>query len=491
MRRAYAVLGLCATITFVASGQNTFTTVASFNGSDGQNPTLPPIQGTDGQGYGTTFIGGNGYGVVFKFTSSGHLSTLYSFCSVGLPPNCLDGEFPFGLVQSTDQYFYGTTNGGGAHGNFGTVFKISPTGTLTTLYNFCTQSGCMDGQNPYGPLIQASTGLLYGTTSSGGANGGGTVFQITPGGTLTTLYHFCSVSACADGQFPQAPLIQAGNGNLYGTTTSGGETGAGTIFEITLNGTLTTLYTFSGPDGRYPWGLVQGNDGNFYGTTQFGGAVQSSAPNGSGTIFKLTPKGVLTTLHSFCSEPSCSDGQFPFTGPVLGSDGSIYGTTTLDGSRGEGTAYQVTTDTGTLTIEHNFCDVRHCSGQSPVQEPSYGLGQDTTGVFYGTTFYGGTGKKCTDPSPFSGCGTIYSLDVGLGAFVKPQPAVGKVGATIDILGTSLTGATSVTFNGTTASFTVSSDTLIVATVPAKAESGTIAVVTPGGTLMSNVFSVLR
>ena len=479
MRRASAVVALGATMTFVASAQS-FKTVASFNGTNGSKPTLPPIQGTDGQGYGTTFDGGFGQGNVFQITAAGLLTSLYSFCANF--PNCSDGEFPFGLVQATDQNFYGVTEYGGAHNNAGTVFKMESGGHLTTLYSFCSLMGCLDGQTPEAALIQASNGLLYGTTAYGGAHLGGTVFKISLGGTLTTLYNFCQQGACADGEAPEAPLLQAGNSKLYGTTTSGG-TGSGTVFEMTLDGTLTTLHTFSGTDGAYPWGLVQGNDGNFYGATQFGGT------GNGGTIFQLTPAGHLTTLHNFCSQANCSDGQNPFTGPVLGSDGNIYGTTTVGGSKGEGTAYVITTS-GTLKTIHSFCDVRHCSGQSPVQEPSYGVAQDTSGVFFGTTIYGGTGTTCTDPSPFAGCGTVYKLNVGLGAFVKPQPAVGKVGATIDILGNNLTSATSITFNGTTATFTISSDTLIVATVPAGATSGDIQVVTPSGTLMSNVFSVL-
>jgi len=146
------------------------------------------------------------------------------------------------VVQATDGNFYGATGHGGASGNncdglgCGTVFKITPSGTLTPLYSFCTQTGCPDGQFPNGELLQASDGNFYGTTPEGGTNGGGTVFQITPTGTLTTLYSFCSIGRCADGADPTAPLVQATGGNFYGTTYGGGANLSGAVFKITANG---------------------------------------------------------------------------------------------------------------------------------------------------------------------------------------------------------------------------------------------------------------
>jgi len=307
---------------------------------------------------------------VFKITGSGKLTTLYSFCSQGVYPYCTDGANPdAGLVQATNGDFYGTTSGGNnLYGNDGTVFKISPSGTLTTLYSFCSQGvfpTCTDGAYPAAGLIQATDGDFYGTTVVGGASGYGTVFKISPSGTLTTLYSFCAEGEpnCTDGATPYA-------------------------------------------------GLVQATDGDFYGTTYGGGAYDD------GTVFQITTSGALTTLYSFCAQSGCTDGA----------------------------------------------------------NPDAGLAQATNGDFYGTTEYGGTNSL----------GTVFSLSVGLGPFVETLPTSSKVGAAVQILGTDLTGATSVTFNGTAAAFKVASPTLIKTTVPGGATTGTVQVVTPSGTLSSNL-----
>jgi uncharacterized repeat protein (TIGR03803 family) len=198
------------------------------------------------------------------------------------------GYLPFAaLVQGADGSFYGTTFGGGAN-LYGTVFKITTSGNVTTLYNFCSRSGCADGISPRGRLVQDTDGNFYGTTAGGGANLDccGTVFSITPGGALTTYP--------PGGAYPQAGLVQATNGTFYGTAIGSGGNNDGTVFSITPGGTPTTLHLFDGLDGKYPYaGLVLGTDGNFYGTTVAGGAKND------GTIFKITPSGTLTTLHSF------------------------------------------------------------------------------------------------------------------------------------------------------------------------------------------------
>src|ERR1035438_6425411 len=337
------------------------------------------------------------------------LTTIHRFCSQS---GCPDGASPSaGLVQATNGDLYGTTPHAGANDD-GTIFKITPGGTLTTLYSFCSQTNCTDGATPYAGLVQAANGDLYGTAYNGGANGDlGTVFKITPTGTLTTLYSFCSQSGCADGAHPAGGLVQAANGNFYGTTESGGRAhGGGTVFKITPGGTLTTLYRF--PDGSSPFaGLVQAADGDFYGTTSGGGAADL------GTVFKITPSGTLTTLYTFCSQSGCTDGAYPYAG----------------------------------------------------------LAQDTNGDFYGTTYVGGANYD----------GTVFRLSVGLGPFVKIRPPYGKVGAAVTILGTNLTGAASVSFDGTAAVFTVVSGSEITTTVPAGASSGKVQVVTPSGTLSSN------
>ena len=273
----------------------TLTTLHSFDGTDGEAPEGYLVQGSDGNFYGTTYAGGvncvpgGGCGTVFKITPSGTLATLYNFCSQG---DCADGQEPIaGLVQASDGNFYGTTAGGGGVVycdpiGCGTIFKITPSGTLATLYRFCAQGVCTDGSEPSG-LVQASDGNFYGTTlwgGNGGAQSVGTVFKFN--GTLTTLYNFCSQSNCADGRHPspELVLVQASDGNFYGSTFYGGApSDDGTLFRITPAGTLTTLYRFSGgADGSEPAaGLVQDSDGSFYGTTERGGA------NFEGTIFRL------------------------------------------------------------------------------------------------------------------------------------------------------------------------------------------------------------
>src|ERR1019366_7771530 len=387
------------------------------------------------------------------------LTTLYTFCSQS---GCTDGANPYAeLVQATNGDLYGTTQGGGTNLGYGTVFKITPGGTLTTLYSFCSQTNCTDGARPYAGLVQAANGNFYGTTYSGGTNGGGTVFKITQGGTLTTLYSFCSQTNCTDGDGPYAGLVQAANGDLYGTTNGGGTNGLGTVFKIPPGGTLTTLYSFCSQtnctDGADPTaGLVQATNGDLYGTAQEGGA------NGYGTVFKITPPGTLTTLHRF----NGTDGATPYAGLVQAADGDFYGTTGGSGINNDGTVFRITPG-GTLTTLYSF----FTDGQYPYA----GLVQDTNGDFYGTTLKGGANDG----------GTVFRLSVGLGPFVKIRPPYGKVGAAIKILGTNLAGATSVSFNGTAAVFTVVSSSEITTTVPAGASSGAVQVVTPSGTLSSN------
>src|ERR1039457_4779264 len=333
-RRAYAVFTLCAATAMALPAQKTFTTLQSFDSTDGANPGAALVQATDGDLYGTASSqGANGGGTIFKVTLSGTLVTLYNFCSES---GCTDGVLPeAALVQATSGDFYGTTNDGGL--SYGTVFRITPGGTLTTLYRFCSQSGCRDGSNPFAGLVQTANGDFYGTARNGGANAVGTVFEITPSGALTTLYSFCSESGCADGANPVAGLVQATNGNLYGTTLAGGgATNGGTVFEITPSGRLTTLYTFCSQsgctDGSNPLaGLVEATNGDLYGTTTGGGASDL------GTVFKIPPSGTLTTLHSF----DRTDGSAPGTVLVQGTDGNFYGTTYGGGAHGDGTIFEM------------------------------------------------------------------------------------------------------------------------------------------------------
>ena len=371
---------------------SSLTALHSFSYSDGAYPSAGLVQGSDGYLYGTTANGGtDGYGTVFRITSSGSLATLYSF-------SFSDGAYPKGgLVQGTDGNFYGTTSYAGPSG-YGTVFRITAGGTLTTLYSFSYN----DGAYPDAGLVQGIDGNFYGTTSSGGTGGDGTVFQITAGGTLTTLHSF----SYSDGAYPNAGLVRGTDGNFYGTTSYAGPSGYGTVFRITAGGTLTTLYSFSYSDGAYPQaGLVQGTDGNFYGTTYQGG------PSGVGTVFRISPGGGLTTLWSFTG---CTDGSYPHAELVQGSDGNFYGTTQLGGPSGDGAMFRITTNDD-LTTLWQFCSVQDGSGDClDGAYPEATLLQGSDGTLYGTTSYGGP----------SGYGTLFQLILPCTITTSSSPASG-------------------------------------------------------------------
>jgi uncharacterized repeat protein (TIGR03803 family) len=457
--------------TAVRSPAQTFTTLFSFDGTPGGDPYAPLIQAIDGNLYGITANTGRNCsdfcgGTVFKITPGGTLTTLFNFESAY-------GKTPFGgLIQATDGNFYGTTWRGGAYG-WGTAFEITPRGKLTTLHSFCSKPLCMDGLPPAAALVQGIDGNFYGTTWGGGPNtndcytggfsGCGIVFRITPSGTLTTLQSFDG----NDGAQPDTgALVQGADGNFYGSAFDGGAYGYGTIFRITYAGTLTALHSFNSTDGDHPdYTLVQATDESFYGTTIAGGA------NGEGTVFKITPSGALTTLYSFCGQSGCADGAVP--GPLIkATDGNFYGSTSTGGANGYGTVFKIT-PSGTLTTLHNFDSTDGSGGAWLVQ--------GTNGSFYGTTSTGGA----------YGYGSIFSLSVGLGPFVETLPTMGRVGEPVIILGTDLTGASSVTFNGTAATLVKVTRTAIQTTVPPGATTGPVQVVTPKGTLTSNVpFRVL-
>jgi uncharacterized repeat protein (TIGR03803 family) len=438
-----------------SSPQAIVTTLTSFHQVAARYPDLENLaQGTDGNLYGTTEMGGiSDLGTVFTVTLTGEVTVLHSF-------DGSDGEQPeSGVILGTDGDFYGMTGNGNGAGFYGTVFEIDRERSLNTLQEFDNA----DGAFPTDALVQGADGNFYGTTSEGG-NGNGTISKITPAGGLTTLHEFDGT----DGSLPTSALVQGIDGNFYGTTFNGGAMGIfGTVFKITPGGLLTTLYSFCSQtnctDGSFPEaGLVQGSDGNFYGTTTQGGTSDF------GTVFTITSNGTLTTLYSFCSESNCTDGKLPEAGLVEGTDGNFYGTT-AGLAKNYGTIYQITSS-GVLTTLYNF------SGTPNGSYPYGGLVQHTNGMFYGVTNEGGTDDV----------GTVFSLNMGLGPFVTMLPTFGRVGETITILGTDLTGVSSVSFNGTPASFKVPASSYLTATVPAGATTGVIEVVTSGGTLQSNV-----
>jgi uncharacterized repeat protein (TIGR03803 family) len=350
---------------FKISTNGVLTVLHSFTGTnDGSSPFAGLVLGSDGNFYGTTFFGGPNdatYGTVFKISTNGVLNTVVSFSAIregfgGLVEPL--GANPFaGLVHGSDGSFYGTTENGGDYGYLdglgkGTVFAVGTNGALTSLYSF--NGG---GANPDGGLMQGSDGSLYGTTT-GGISGNGTVFKITTNGVLTTLYTFGGTN---DGANPQAAVVQGSDGSLYGTTEHGGTTnynvqmirsGFGTVFKITTNGVLTTLYTFGGTnDGANPVAsLVQGNDGNLYGTTSGGGS------SGNGTVFAINTNGAgFTTLYSFSagitngSGVYNNDGANPQAGLILVGN-TLYGTTSTGGTWGDGTVFSLTLPRPQLSI---------------------------------------------------------------------------------------------------------------------------------------------
>src|SRR6266567_452607 len=366
--------GMLAVIPVSVPG-TTLATLYSFkDANDGSNPLAPLVQATNGSFYGTANSGGaSRAATVFRITTNGALGTLHAFSGGN------DGGAPrAGLIQAADGNLYSTTSSGGA--NFGgTVFRMTINGALTTLHAFTFGS---DGGNPWG-LVQATDGNFYGTTSSGGGSGDGTVFKMLPNGTLTALHGFSG----ADGANPRGGLVQGNDGNLYGVTLRYGAPSPydGTLFKITTTGTLTTLFNGTGTNRFSPRDRpVQSSDGNFYGTTLDGGA------NRSGRVFKMTPTGLLTWLYSFTGG---SDGQWPRAALVEGKDGYFYGTTTVGGAYGFGTVFRMI-PSGALTTLLYFDGFNGANPAAP-------LVQATDGNFYGTTPNGGA----------NGFGTVFRLSV--------------------------------------------------------------------------------
>lgn len=384
---------LFSVATTIVSPAQSFTNLFSFDGTDGQYPVGVPAQGIDGNFYGATQAGGTNKGggaggTTFKVTPTGGFTNLYNFCNKA---NCVDGQFPFaGMVLGTDGNFYGTTSEAGANLGGGTVYKMTSAGKMTVLYSFCAQSGCSDGSTPEAAVIEGIDGNYYGTTRNGGGNGAyctsgacGVVFKTTPSGTTTTLYNFCSQPNCSDGWLPTAGLVQGTDGNFYGSTSSVNGIPA-TLFKLTPTGTLTTLCTFP-----TSWNgvstLVQGSNGNFYGTIDFGGDFNL------GEAFEITSSGTFTSLYSFCANFGCTDGSSP-QGLSLGSDGNFYGTTSEGGENASGTnggTIFSLSPTGVYTVLYSFCSQANCAdGTNPDAPPVQG----TDGSFYGVTSGGNLNK---------------------------------------------------------------------------------------------------
>ena len=402
-------------------------------------------QGRDGNLYSTEGYGANGTGTAYTITPSGVFNLIFNFNNAGT-----DGNGPnTGLTLGTDGNFYGGTATGGANG-FGTLFKITPAGVLTTLHDFTfTEAGF-----PYGPPVAGKNGTFYGVTRYGKA------WSLTQSGTFKLLPNPTPGES-------RAPLTLASDGNFYGTTINGG-TGNGTVFQMSSAGKIKIIYNFDNTHGAKPIGpVIQGSDGYLYGTASTGGSI----PNAFGVVFKLSTKGAITVLHEFDST-NAADGYEPLGGLVEGTDGNFYGTTWT--GKVHAVIFKIT-KTGTYTVLYAF-DTTHGAAPAATQM------QNTNGIIYGATVSGGVSFN----------GVFYSLDVGMSPFASlvgyPAASAGK---SIEILGQGLSGTTSVKFGSGSATFNVLSDTYMTAVVPTSGTTGTVTVTTPGGTLKSKqVFKVV-
>jgi uncharacterized repeat protein (TIGR03803 family) len=402
-RSAFAAIVLIALVALpLAASAQSFAVLQSFDKSDGQEPLTPPILASDGNLYGATLQGGaRSSGLIYKLTPQGKFSTFYTFCS---HTNCTDGSIPmFGPIQGKDGNLYGTTSNGGVH-DLGEVYKLTLSGKLTVLHSFCL---CDDGWDP-NSLAEDGQGGFYGTTLEAGSHQFGTIFHLSAQGELTTLYNFCDtqpgcINAYTNNGEPQ-PLILGTDGNIYGITSTGGQYydhcspgGCGTVFKITPQGEFGIVYNFcslSGcADGGVPAWLIQGSDGNFYGTTGLGG----SEAVGGGTVFQLTTSGALTTLHSFSAGKNSVGAYAPYD-LIQASNGTLYGITVLGGgedqcnNHGCGTVFSVTTS-GSFESLHNFAG---SDGWAPA-----GVVQTSASTLQGTTSYGGAHND----------GVIFSLNL--------------------------------------------------------------------------------
>jgi uncharacterized repeat protein (TIGR03803 family) len=430
----------CGTIFSIIPG-GTPVTLYNFcsqtNCADGSNPSAPLAQGTDGNFYGTTAGGANNSGTFFKITPSGALNTIYSF----------DGNnfsAPNALVQGTDGNFYGTTVGGGAlgcgpsspFGDCGTILKITPEGVPTLLYSFCLQhGGCPDGSNPSG-LVQGTDGNFYGTTAHGGNLVAcdtlaypvyfscGTVFKITPGGTLTTLHLFDST----DGGWPLSGMIQGNDGNFYGTTELGGANGLGTIFKMTPAGTLITLYTFPGPGGGPAW-LIQAASGIFYGITASGGTNYDS------TVFSFAIglSGTTASTTGFSLSPASV---------TVGSSGVVVMTATVAPGSGSGTP------TGVVAFFNGSSEVGSSNLAGGTATFDYNPSSLALGTYPMTAIYSGDNTFATSTSSAQTL-TINSLPAAATPTFSPAPGNYSSAQMVTISDTTTGAAIYYTNDGTT------------------------------------------
>lgn len=478
-----AIVALLAAIPTSAQAQ-TYTPLYDFGvGSLYETNSFPLGQlalGRDGNFYGTV-QNPNGHSGIYKITPEGVATVLWWDTS----PNetqCLTG-----LTLGSDGLFYGTCQQWGGNGyvsgGSGIVFKYDPSLGLsgfTVLYSWpeCNTSGSL---YPNG-LTLGTDGNFYGTTMGNSfcPDKYGSVFKVTPTGTFTTLHSFLGFGTAGDGESPTGPLALGADGNFYGTTPEGGNStsNTGTVFKITPKGKIKYIYNFTNADGYYPEaGVTQGVDGKWYGTTANGGTY------GDGTLFQLTTAGKINFLHNF--NYSVDDEAYPVNALILGTDGSLYGPTNCySWGCGAESLYKITTK-GVFTVLYNgftnpngACpdwSVTGCYLSSP-------MALHPNGTFYGTTLQGGVYQ-----GDDIGHGVFYSFNNGLKPYIILQYPRATVGTSIGIFGAGLTGTTAVSFNGIAAtSFTVESDTYMTAIVPTGATHGYVTVTTPSSKLTSPI-----
>ena len=392
---------LCGLLGLSRAQAETISSLASFSNGDGGQPYAGLVV-YNGNLYGTTVYGGaKGVGTIFEISPSGGTpTTLWSFTG-----SSADGAYPYGTLVQVKGKFYGTTQGGGASG-CGTVFAFTPpaksgqSGTVTILHSFKVT----DGNSPIGGLVMGTDGYLYGTTMQGGPKNEGTIFKISPTSPypLTSLYSFCSTASCADGSFPYAGLVQHTNGNFYGTTSSGGNNGVGTIFAYTPGkngsvGTLAIVHSFNDAEGEFPYaGLVLATTGNLYGTTKSGGLYNGQL-NGQGSIFEFDPSNdILTVAYVFGGNITAYGGN-PY-GTLVEYNGNFYGTTSVGGADGYGTVFEINSNDALVTLLSFNGNMGEGSDSIVGSQPVAGLVQ-YSGNFYGTTLRGGP----------SNVGTVFSI----------------------------------------------------------------------------------
>lgn len=532
--RLLTVVVLTAGFFLPSAPAQTFSVLYNFGtaGDAPISPTTPGLlaQSRDGNLYGTAPLGGiDGKGAVYQMTPAGAITVIHSF----------DGSDGYdaisGLTLGNDGNLYGAAALGGA-GFDGTIFVVSPAGVFTDLHDFRGN----EGSDPMGAPIQGADGNFYGTAGGGGTFDKGTVYKMSPDGNVVSIYSFDNTH----GKFPVGGLVQGRDGDFYGTAGSGGKNDEGVVFKITAAGKLKVLFNFDFTHGSGPIaGLLLGADGNFYGTTSRGGST------GLGTLFKMTPAGAVTVLHNF---GTFNDGSFSDGGLVQATDGFLYGSTVQGGTEGLGMIYRIAPDGSNYSDLHDFDQSDGESADAALVQNTNGLvygttnlgGSENEGVFFGlseslapyvslspsagnaktTIQILGQGLSGATQVQFNGTAATFTavsdtymtaivpkaattgylkvvtphatIQSGQPFYCKPtftgfNPPNGSVGTSVTIAGTSLTGATAVSFGGVAATaFKVNSNTQITATVPTKAKTGKIKVTTPEGSATSKqVFNV--